>query len=102
VISAPTSLLHVYVTEWRRLLICIGYSLRLWGLGFGLGVSAGYVCGVALGWSKRFAYWGMPILKLIGPVPATAWIPVTFYFFPTTFDASVFIVALASASVRAA
>ena len=38
----------------------------------------------------------MPILKLIGPVPATAWIPVTFYFFPTTFDASVFIVALAS------
>jgi NitT/TauT family transport system permease protein len=29
-------------------------------------------------------------------VPATAWIPVTFYFFPTTFDASVFIVALAS------
>jgi NitT/TauT family transport system permease protein len=84
------------VTEWRRLLICIGYSLRLWGLGFGLGVIFAYVCGIALGWSKRFAYWGMPILKLFGPVPATAWIPVTFYFFPTTFDASVFIVALAS------
>ncbi|HXZ15221.1 MAG TPA: ABC transporter permease subunit [Roseiarcus sp.] len=94
--SAPTGLLHVYVTDWPRLLICIGYSLRLWGLGFGLGASVGYVGGVALGWSKPFAYWGMPILKLIGPVPATAWIPVTFYFFPTTFDASVFIVALAS------
>jgi NitT/TauT family transport system permease protein len=94
--SAPTALLHVYVTDWQRLLICIGYSLRLWGLGFGLGAAIGYVIGVALGWSKRFAYWGMPILKLIGPVPATAWIPVTFYFFPTTFDASVFIVALAS------
>ena len=38
----------------------------------------------------------MPILKLIGPVPATAWIPCTFYFFPTTFAASVFIVALSS------
>jgi len=94
--SAPTGLLHVYVTEWQRLLICIGYSFRLWGLGFSLGATFGYVIGVALGWSKRFAYWGMPILKLIGPVPATAWIPVTFYFFPTTFDASVFIVALAS------
>ena len=94
--SAPTGLLHVYVTDWPRLLICIGYSLRLWGLGFGLGAIVGYVLGVALGWSKPFAYWGMPILKLIGPVPATAWIPVTFYFFPTTFDASVFIVALAS------
>jgi NitT/TauT family transport system permease protein len=94
--SAPTGLLHVYVTDWQRLIICIGYSQRLWGLGFGLGATVGYVIGVALGWSKPFAYWGMPILKLIGPVPATAWIPVTFYFFPTTFDASVFIVALAS------
>jgi NitT/TauT family transport system permease protein len=94
--SAPPGLLHVYVTEWQRLLICIGYSLRLWGLGFSLGATIGYVLGVALGWSKPFAYWGMPILKLIGPVPATAWIPVTFYFFPTTFDASFFIVALAS------
>ena len=92
--SPPTGLLHVYVTDWQRLLICIGYSLRLWALGFGLGAIVGYVGGVALGWSKRFAYWGMPILKLIGPVPATAWIPCTFYFFPTTFDASVFIVAL--------
>jgi NitT/TauT family transport system permease protein len=94
--SAPPGLLHVYVTDWQRLLVCIGYSLRLWGLGFSLGATIGYVLGVALGWSKPFAYWGMPILKLIGPVPATAWIPVTFYFFPTTFDASVFIVALAS------
>jgi NitT/TauT family transport system permease protein len=94
--SAPTGLLHVYMTDWRRLLICIEYSLQLWAIGFTLGASLGYVGGVALGWSKRFAYWGMPILKLIGPVPATAWIPCTFYFFPTTYDASVFIVALAS------
>jgi NitT/TauT family transport system permease protein len=94
--SPPNGLLNVYVTEASRLLICIGYSLRLWSLGFLIGVVVGYAIGVALGWSKRFSYWGMPILKLIGPVPATAWIPVTFYFFPTTFDASVFIVALAS------
>jgi NitT/TauT family transport system permease protein len=94
--SAPTGLLHVYVTDWPRLLICIGYSLRLWGLGFGLGIVFGYAGGLALGWSKRFAYWGMPILKFIGPVPATAWIPCTFYFFPSMFDASVFIVALSS------
>lgn len=94
--SPPNGLLNVYVTEAPRLLICIGYTLRLWALGFLSGALVGYAAGVALGWSKRFAYWGMPILKLIGPVPATAWIPCTFYFFPTTFDASVFIVALAS------
>jgi NitT/TauT family transport system permease protein len=94
--SPPNGLLNVYVTETSRLGWCIAYSLRLWGLGFGAGAIVGYGAGVALGWSKRFAYWGMPFLKLIGPVPATAWIPCTFYFFPTTFDASVFIVALAS------
>ena len=93
--SPPHGLLNVYVTDGPRLLICILYTLRLWGLGFTSGVIVGYGLGVALGWSKRFAYWGMPVLKLIGPVPATAWIPVTFYFFPTTFAASIFIVALA-------
>jgi NitT/TauT family transport system permease protein len=94
--SPPNGLLNVYVTEAPRLLTCIAYTLRLWSLGFGSGVAVGYGFGVALGWSKRFSYWGMPILKLIGPVPATAWIPCTFFFFPTTFAASVFIVALAS------
>ena len=77
-------------------LICIGYSLRLWSHRLRPRRDRRLRVGVALGWSKPFAYWGMPILKLIGPVPATAWIPCTFYFFPTTFDASVFIVALSS------
>jgi NitT/TauT family transport system permease protein len=94
--SPPNGLLNVYVTETNRLGWCILYTLRLWSLGFASGAIVGYAGGVALGWSKRVAYWGMPILKLIGPVPATAWIPCTFYFFPTTFEASVFIVALAS------
>jgi NitT/TauT family transport system permease protein len=94
--SPPHGLLNVYVTDGPRLLICIAYTLRLWSLGFVSGIAVGYVFGVALGWSKSFNYWGMPILKLIGPVPATAWIPCTFYFFPTTFAASIFIVALAS------
>lgn len=94
--SPPQGLLNVYVADWSRLLTCIGYTLRLWALGFGSGVAVGYGLGVALGWSKAVSYWGMPILKLIGPVPATAWIPCTFFFFPSTFAASIFIVALAA------
>ena len=94
--SPPHGLLNVYVTDGQRLLICVAYTLRLWSLGFLAEITVGYAVGVALGWSKTFSYWGMPFLKLIGPVPATAWIPCTFYFFPTTFAASIFIVALAS------
>jgi NitT/TauT family transport system permease protein len=81
-------LLNVYVAEAPRLLICIGYTPRLWSLGFLIGVVVGYATGVALGWSKRFSYCGIPILKLIGPVLATAWIACTF-FFPTTFAAAI-------------
>jgi NitT/TauT family transport system permease protein len=94
--SPPQGLLHVYLSDWDRLLICIAYTGRLWIVGFTSGVITGFVAGVALGWSKRFAYWGMPILKLIGPVPASAWIPCTFFIFPSTFHASLFLVALAS------
>ncbi|MFI5410617.1 ABC transporter permease [Kaistia sp. UC242_56] len=94
--SPPQGLLHVYLTDWDRLLVCMLYSLRLWGLGFFSGIAIGFVVGVALGWSKRFSYWGMPLLKLIGPVPASAWIPSAFFVFPTTFGASIFLVALAS------
>lgn len=94
--SPPQGVLNVWVHDWDRLLICVAYTARLWGLGFFLGIGAGFVTGVGLGWSKSFAYWGMPLLKLIGPVPASAWIPCAFFIFPTTFQASVFLVALAS------
>lgn len=94
--SPPHGLLHVYVVDWERLLICIAYTARLWSIGFTSGIVLGFFGGVALGWSKTFSYWGMPILKLIGPVPASAWIPATFFLFPTTFQASIFLVALAS------
>jgi NitT/TauT family transport system permease protein len=94
--SPPHGLLHVYIVDWERILICIAYTARLWSLGFFSGIAVGFVVGVGLGWSKGFSYWGMPLLKLIGPVPASAWIPATFFLFPTTFQASIFLVALAS------
>lgn len=94
--SPPQGLLHVYLTDWGRILVCVAYTARLWAFGFFSGIAVGFAGGVALGWSKRFAYWGMPLLKLIGPVPASAWIPCTFFIFPSTFHASIFLVALAS------
>lgn len=94
--SPPQGLLHVYVSDGNRLWWSVLYSLRLWGVGFAAGVAAGLVGGVALGWSPRVNYWGMPVLKLIGPVPATAWLPFVFFIFPTNFSGSAFLIALAS------
>jgi len=27
---------------------------------------------VCIGWSSSVRYWGMPVLKVVGPIPATA------------------------------
>jgi NitT/TauT family transport system permease protein len=43
--------------------------------------------------------WGYrehPILRFIGPLPATAWLPLAFFAFPSSWSASVFLIALAT------
>lgn len=94
--APPQGLIHAYIEDWHRIGYCILFSLRLWSIGFAVGVSLGFLLGIGLGWSPRFNYWGMPLLKLIGPVPATAWLPIAFFAFPTTFGGSAFLIALAS------
>ena len=57
------------------LLVCTLHSLRLLFCGYLGGVVVGLVTGVSIGWFPRIRYWGMPILKFLGPVPATALVP---------------------------
>jgi len=92
----PQSLLEVYLTDWSMLGLSVLHSLRLLLLGYAIGAAVGFVTGIGLGWSKAVAYWGHPILRLIGPLPATAWLPIAFFAFPSSWSASIFLVALAS------
>jgi len=92
----PQSLLEVYLDDWKMLGLSVLHSLRLLVLGYIIGAAAGFVAGVGLGWSRLVAYWGHPVLRLIGPLPATAWLPIAFFAFPSSWSASVFLVALAS------
>jgi NitT/TauT family transport system permease protein len=86
----------VYFDDWERLGTCVLHTLRLWGTGYLFGITFGALAGTAIGWSSRAAYWLQPLLKVIGPVPANAWLPIVFFVFPTTFSGSVFLIALAS------
>ena len=52
--------------------------------------------GVSIGWSTRIGYWVHPVLRFIGPLPATAWLPIAFFTFPTSWSASTFLIALAT------
>jgi NitT/TauT family transport system permease protein len=94
--TAPQKVLAAFVDDWPRILLCVYYSLRLLVVGVAIGAVLGFVAGVAIGWSRLAHYWGHPLLRFIGPVPATAWLPVAVFLFPTSFSASVFLVALAT------
>ena len=39
------------------------------------GAIGGILCGVVIGWFAPARYWGMPLMKIVGPIPATALIP---------------------------
>jgi NitT/TauT family transport system permease protein len=94
--APPQALLAVYFDDFPRLGSSVVHSLGLLAYGYVLGAVAGFLTGVGIGWSKAVGYWLHPVLRLIGPLPATAWLPLAFFFFPSSFSASVFLIALAT------
>ncbi len=94
--AAPQSMLEVLTDDWPRLGESLLRSLWLLLPAYLLGAAAGFLTGVAVGWSRRVGYWVHPVLRLIGPVPAVAWIPIAFFVFPTSHSASTFLIALAT------
>lgn len=91
----PEGVLQSLVGDWRLLGDSTWHSLVLLLSGYALGVAAGFVSGVIIGWSSRARYWGMPILKIVGPIPATAWVPLAMVIFPSTMFSAVSLIALA-------
>ena len=70
------------------------YSLRLLFTGYFIGAILGLITGVACGYSKRINYWVSPIIKMLGPIPSTTWIPIIMVLVSSLFKGSVFIIAL--------
>jgi NitT/TauT family transport system permease protein len=71
----PAAVLRSMINDRFVLLDSTWHSLVLLMTGYALGVIAGLISGICIGWSSSIRYWGMPILKVVGPIPATAWIP---------------------------
>lgn len=95
--APPQALIEVYVDDWRRLGDSALNTLKLLGFGVAYGGVAGFLIGVSIGWSRRIGYWVHPVLRVLGPLPSTALLPLTFYFFPSSYSAAVFLIALATA-----
>ncbi|WP_084466179.1 MULTISPECIES: ABC transporter permease subunit [unclassified Aminobacter] len=95
--APPQGLLEVYIDDWPRLVECVIASFLLLATGYLIGAVTGFITGVAIGWSKIMGYWIHPVLRLIGPLPPVAWLPVAFFTFPSSWGASIFLIALATA-----
>ncbi|WP_287028912.1 ABC transporter permease [Pseudomonas sp. UBA6310] len=94
--APPQALLEVYLEDWARLGESLLHSLALLGSGVAFGAGCGFLAGVSIGWSRRIGYWLHPLLRLLGPVPSTALLPLCFFLFPSSWSASVFLIALAT------
>jgi NitT/TauT family transport system permease protein len=70
-------------------------SLKLLLSGYLAGVAAGVVSGVLIGWFRPIRYWAMPAIKLIGPIPATALIPLAMVLFANAFFSAASLIAWA-------
>ncbi len=85
----------VFVSDRVLLLQCIAASGKLLVTGFLIGAGLGFGSGLLLGFNKKFAYWVNPLTKVIGPIPATSWSPLVLSLFTTSYQAAVFMIALA-------
>lgn len=94
--APPQALVAVYFSDWARLLDSLWHSALLLGSGVLLGAVCGFIAGVSIGWSQAIGYWLHPVLRILGPVPSTALLPLCFFLFPTSWSASVFLIALAT------
>jgi len=90
----PHALLEVFADDYAKLFESVVASIKLEMFGFVLGAAIGFLTGVSLGWSRTFGYWVHPIMRLIGPLPSIAWLPIAFFAFPSSWSASIFLIAL--------
>jgi len=92
----PQAILEVYTDDLPKLLDSVLASVKLQLGGYVIGATIGFLTGVSIGWSRSVGYWVHPVLRFIGPLPATAWLPIAFFTFPSSWSASTFLIALAT------
>src|SRR5678816_2010440 len=77
----------LFDSTWHSLILLLG--------GYAIGVTVALITGVTIGWFPHARYWGMPLLKVIGPIPATAWVPLAMVVSPSGTVSAVGLIALA-------
>ena len=93
-IPSPDKILSCFTLYPEKVSPSFVSSMKLLGTGFAIGAATGFISGLLMGWSKVCNYWLSPVLKLIGPVPSAAWLPIAVVFMPSNHAAGLFLIAL--------
>jgi NitT/TauT family transport system permease protein len=91
----PEGVFGSMVSDYKLLFDSTWHSLFLLVSGYFIGVIIALVTGVTIGWFPHARYWGMPLLKVVGPIPATAWIPLAMVLAPSALLSAVGLISLA-------
>ena len=91
----PEGVFGSMVSDYKLLFDSTWHSLILMVSGYFIGVLIALVTGVTIGWFPHARYWGMPLLKVVGPIPATAWIPLAMVLAPSALLSAVGLISLA-------
>ena len=86
--------LNSMVADRSYLLESVISSLKLLFTGYIIGGLLGIVTGILAGYFEKVNYWIDPILKLLGPIPTTTWLPLVMVLAINLFQGAVFIIAL--------
>lgn len=91
---SPAGVLQALINDRGLLLDSTWHSLVLLLGGYTVGVVTGLLTGVCIGWFGHARYWGMAVLKMVGPIPATAWIPLAMVLSPSALLSAVGLIGL--------
>ncbi len=87
-------IINAVFIDYKQLLVCTLYSLRLLLLGYLEGSFLGLITGVACGYSEKINYWVDPIVKVLGPIPTATWIPLIMLLSSSLDNGAIFIIGL--------
>ena len=88
--------INAFWQDRMMILDCTLHTLKLLFLGYFIGVGLGLVTGITCGYSPRCRYWVDPIIKFLGPIPTSTWIPIMMVVATSLFGGAVFIIGLGS------
>lgn len=93
-VPCVNSILNIAYTDRELLTVSALHTLRLMFIGYFLGVVLGLITGITCGYNQKVRYWVDPIIKFLGPIPTSTWIPIMMVVVKSLFAGAIFIIVL--------